>query len=176
MKRVKRIVIISIIIVTMFILVGCSKSSKIHNKEIESVNVEILSSSVDSKEVFRLIPIYIYNGKSGYSQYIPYWENIKNVSLKYKYKNNTYNLNTKDFKLVETEGKRYAKIDKSDIGKKDASVVIYTKWHLTQLNCNGLERNIVADKLDRVIADLEELKGELVAYFNLKEVEKWNKF
>lgn len=127
MKKAKRIVIISTILATMFILVGCSKSSKIYNKEIESVNVEILSSSVDSKEVFRLMPIYIYNGKSGYFQYIPYWKDIKNISLKYRYKNKTYNLNTEDFKLVETEGKRYAKIDENDIGKKDAAVVVYTK-------------------------------------------------
>ena len=44
---------------------------------------------------------------------------------------------------------------------------------------NTFEKDIVQHDVQEIInrsTDLEELKGELVAYFNLKEVEKWNKF
>ena len=44
---------------------------------------------------------------------------------------------------------------------------------------NTFEKDVVQHDVYEIInrsADLEELKGELVAYFNLKEVEKWNKF
>ena len=44
---------------------------------------------------------------------------------------------------------------------------------------NTFEKDIVQYDVQETInisADLREFKNELVAYFNLKEVEKWNKF
>lgn len=81
MKKIRLI----IIILSLFILTGCSKSSKIAEGKIESVKVQVVSTNHDDKEFFTLIPVVTTTGKTTVVHYIPVWDNIDHLTVKYKY-------------------------------------------------------------------------------------------
>ncbi|MFD2253790.1 hypothetical protein ACFSJM_05470 [Lactococcus formosensis subsp. bovis] len=94
--------------------------------KVESVEVEVLSTNHDKENFFTLIPIVISDGKTTTINYIPTWNQIEKISLKYKYEGKQYETKTDDFKIKEYSGKRYAKFALSDIGKQNAPFVLYT--------------------------------------------------
>lgn len=94
--------------------------------KVESVEVEVLSTNHDKENFFTLIPIVISDGKTTTINYIPTWNQIEKISLKYKYEGKQYETKTDDFKIKEYSGKRYAKLALSDIGKQNVPFVLYT--------------------------------------------------
>ncbi|WP_242328110.1 hypothetical protein [Lactococcus lactis] len=115
-----------IILLSLFILTGCSKSSKIAEGKIESVKVQVLSTNHDDESFFALIPIVTTTGKTTTTTFIPVWNNIDHLTVKYKYQGKNYKTTTDDFTVRKYRGHPYARLRKSDIGNKKAPIVLYT--------------------------------------------------
>lgn len=120
----KAISILSLLL--LLLLTACSKSSDIKNGKVNSIKASVVSTSHDNSSFFTLIPIVISTGKTTTINYIPVWNDIKYLTVEYTYEKKVYKTKTDDFDVEEYKGKPYIKIAKSDIGKKNASLVLYT--------------------------------------------------
>ncbi|MBR8678315.1 hypothetical protein KB529_02795 [Lactococcus lactis subsp. lactis] len=110
----------------LLLLTACSKSNDIKNGKVKSVKVSVVSTSHDNSSFFTLIPIVVSTGKTTTITYIPVWNDIRYLTVEYTYEKKIYKTKTDDFYVEEYKGKPYIKIAKSDIGKKKASLVLYT--------------------------------------------------
>lgn len=110
----------------LLLLTGCSKSNDILTGKINAVKVEVLSTDHDKEKFFTLMPIVISTGKSTTINYVPIWNQIEKLEVKYKYEGKIYETRSDDFQVEVCSTKRYAKLEKADIGKKDAPLVLYT--------------------------------------------------
>lgn len=126
----KKLVMFVVAVGTVLLLAACGRAEDIDNGKVESVKVKVVNTNQTSEELFTMIPITTFAtvGKSSISQihYIPMWQNIDHMKVEYKYEGKTYKTDTEDFVLYEGKD-NYAKIAKEDIGKKDASIVVYLK-------------------------------------------------
>lgn len=113
-------------LLALLLLTACSKSSDIKNGKVKSVKASVVSTSHDNSSFFMLIPIVVSAGKTTTITYIPVWNDIKYLTVEYTYRKKIYKTKTDDFDVEEYKGKPYIKIAKSDIGKKNASLVLYT--------------------------------------------------
>ncbi len=113
-------------LLALLLLTACSKSSDIKNGKVKSVKASVVFTSHDDSGFFTLIPIVISTGKTTTINYIPVWNDIKYLTVEYTYEKKIYKTKTDDFDVEEYKGKPYIKIAKSDIGKKNASLVLYT--------------------------------------------------
>ena len=119
--------LISVIaLLALLLLTACSKSSDIESGKVKSIKASVVSTSNDNSSFFTLIPIISSVGKTTIINYIPIWHNIEYLTVEYTYGKKIYKTKTDDFDVVEYKGKPYIKIAKSDIGKKNASLVLYT--------------------------------------------------
>ncbi|MDG4984933.1 hypothetical protein OGZ51_12335 [Lactococcus lactis] len=64
---------------------GCSQSEDIANRKIDSVKAEVISTNHDDQDYFTLIPIVTTTGKTTITNFVPIWNNIDYLSVKYKY-------------------------------------------------------------------------------------------
>lgn len=105
---------------------GCSQSEDIANRKIDSVKAEVISTNHDDQDYFTLIPIVVITGKTTIASLVPMWNTIDSLSVKYKYQGKTYSTKTDDFTVKKYKGKPYIRIQKTDIDKKSAPIVLYT--------------------------------------------------
>lgn len=105
---------------------GCSQSEEIANRKIDSVKAEVISTNHDDQDYFTLMPIVTTTGKTTITNFVPIWNNIDYLSVKYKYQGKKYSTKTDDFTVKKYKGKPYIRIQKTDIGNKSAPIVLYT--------------------------------------------------
>lgn len=120
---------LTIFITLSFCLVlfsGCSQSEDIANRKLDSVKAEVISTNQDDQDYFTLIPIVVITGKTTIANLVPRWNTIDSLSVKYKYQGKNYSTKTDDFTVKKYKGMPYIRIQKTDIGKKSAPIVLYT--------------------------------------------------
>lgn len=122
----KKVISVITLLALLLVLTACSKSSNIENDKVESVKASVVSTSNDNSSFFTLTPIATSVGKTIIINYIPIWHDIEYLTVEYTYGKKIYKTKTDDFDVVKYKGKPYIKIAKSDIGKKNASLVLYT--------------------------------------------------
>ena len=94
--------------------------------KVDSVKVEVIKTNLDKEDVFQLMPIIISNGKTTTTTFVPYYSEVYNLVIKYKYKDKVYKMKTELFEFVEiTKGKTYARLEEKNIGKQDVPIVVY---------------------------------------------------
>jgi hypothetical protein len=123
---VKKILILLLASLAVFGFVGCSKSEDIESGKVESVKVEIISTDHDKEDVFSMIPMITGDGKNITVNYIPVWNEIEHLTVKYRYQDKEYKTKTDDFVIKKIEGERFGEISIDDIGKGNAPFVLYT--------------------------------------------------
>jgi len=122
----KKLIIFITLFFCLVLFSGCSQSENIANRKSDSVKAEVISTNHDNQDYFTLIPIVTITGKTTITNFVPIWNNIDYLSVKYKYQGKTYSTKTDDFTVKKHEGKPYIRIQKTDIGKKSAPIVLYT--------------------------------------------------
>lgn len=117
------------VIVAMFfglVMLGGCATDDIKSGKVESVKVEVIKTNLDKEDVFQLMPIIISTGKTTTTTFVPYYSEVDNLVIKYKYKNKTYKMKTDNFEFVEiTKGETYARLEEKNIGKQDKPIVVY---------------------------------------------------
>lgn len=109
----------------LVLLAGCA-TDDIKSGKVESVKVEVVKTNLDKEDVFQLMPIMISTGKTTTTTFVPYYSEVDNLVIKYKYKGKTYKMKTDNFEFVEiTKGKTYARLEEKNIGKQDKPIVVY---------------------------------------------------
>lgn len=122
----KKITIFITLFFCLILFSGCSQSEDIANRKLDSVKVEVISTNHDGQDYFTLIPIVVITGKTTIANLVPIWNTIDSLSVQYKYQGKTYSTKTDDFTVKKYKGKPYIRIQKTDIGKKSAPIVLYT--------------------------------------------------
>lgn len=121
----KKIFIIVSMLFGLVLLAGCA-TDDIKSGKVESVKVEVVKTNLDKEDVFQLMPIMINTGKTTTTTFVPYYSEVDNLVIKYKYKDKTYKMKTDNFEFVEiTKGKTYARLEEKNIGKQDKPIVVY---------------------------------------------------
>lgn len=121
----KKIFIVVSMLFGLVLLAGCA-TDDIKSGKVESVKVEVVKTNLDKEDVFQLMPIMISTGKTTTTTFVPYYSEIDNLVIKYKYKDKTYKMKTSEFEFVEiTKGKTYARLEEKNIGKQDKPIVVY---------------------------------------------------
>lgn len=121
----KKIFIIVSMLFGLVLLAGCA-TDDIKSGKVESVKVEVVKTNLDKEDVFQLMPIMISTGKTTTTTFVPYYSEVDNLVIKYKYKDKTYKMKTDNFEFVEiTKGKTYARLEEKNIGKQDKPIVVY---------------------------------------------------
>ena len=117
------------VIVAMFfglIMLGGCATDDIKSGKVESVKVEVIKTNLDKEDVFQLMPIVISTGKTTTTTLVPYYSEVDNLVIKYKYKDKVYKMKTEVFEFVEiTKGKTYARLEEKNIGGQDQAIVVY---------------------------------------------------
>lgn len=117
------------VIVAMFfglVMLGGCATDDIKSGKVESVKVEVIKTNLDKEDVFQLMPIIISTGKTTTTTFVPYYSEVDNLVIKYKYKDKVYKMKTGTFEFVEiSKGKTYARLEEKNIGKQDKPIVVY---------------------------------------------------
>lgn len=117
------------VIVAMFfglVMLGGCATDDIKSGKVESVKVEVIKTNLDKEDVFQLLPIIISTGKTTTTTFVPYYSEVDNLVIKYKYKDKVYKMKTEEFDFVEiSSGKTYARLEEKNIGKQDKPIVVY---------------------------------------------------
>lgn len=117
------------VIVAMFfglVMLGGCAIDDIKSGKVESVKVEVIKTNLDKEDVFQLLPIIISTGKTTTTTFVPYYSEVDNLVIKYKYKDKVYKTKTEEFEFVEiSSGKTYARLEERNIGKQDIPIVVY---------------------------------------------------
>ena len=117
------------VLVSMFfglVMLGGCATDDIKSGKVESVKVEVIKTNLDKEDVFQLMPIIISTGKTTTTTFVPYYSEVDNLVIKYKYKDKTYKMKTSEFEFVEiSSGKTYARLEEKNIGKQDKPIVVY---------------------------------------------------
>jgi hypothetical protein len=121
----KKIIVLVSVFFGLVILGGCA-TDDIKSGKVESVKVEVVKTNLDKEDVFQLMPIIIDTGKTTTTTFVPYYSEVDNLVIKYKYKDKTYKVKTSEFEFVEiSNGKTYARLEEKNIGKQDKPIVVY---------------------------------------------------
>lgn len=117
------------VIVAMFfglVMLGGCATDDIKSGKVETVKVEVIKTNLDKEDVFQLMPIIISTGKTTTTTFVPYYSEVDNLVIKYKYKDKVYKMKTDNFEFVEiSKGKTYARLEEKNIGKQDKPIVVY---------------------------------------------------
>ncbi|CAD7483797.1 hypothetical protein [Lacticaseibacillus paracasei] len=122
----KKTLLIVSVVFSGFLLVGCGQAEKIKSGKIASVKATVISTSPDKDGWFTLIPMTTVIGKNTVINMMPIYQETDSVRINYKYQGREKSVNTEDFEVVKHNGSPYIRIRKSDIGKNDIPIVLYT--------------------------------------------------
>lgn len=121
----KKIIVLITVFFGLVMLGGCA-TDDIKSGKVESVKVEVIKTNLDKEDVFQLMPIIISTGKTTTTTFVPYYSEVDNLVIKYKYKDKTYKMKTSEFEFVEiSSGKIYARLEEKNVGKQDKPIVVY---------------------------------------------------
>lgn len=117
------------VIVSMFfglVMLGGCATDDIKSGKVETVKVKVIKTNLDKEDVFQLMPIIISTGKTTTTTFVPYYSEVDNLVIKYKYKDKVYKMKTDNFEFVEiSKGKTYARLEEKNIGKQSKPIVVY---------------------------------------------------
>lgn len=121
----KKILVIVAMFFGLVMLGGCA-TDDIKSGKVDSIKVEVVKTNLDKEDVFQLMPIIVSTGNTTTTTFVPYYSEIDNLVIKYKYKDKVYKMKTEVFEFVEiTKGKTYARLEEKNIGKQDKPIVVY---------------------------------------------------
>nr|WP_114788430.1 hypothetical protein [Lactiplantibacillus plantarum] len=118
---------ITLLCLSLVLLLSACGTKDIKNGKVPTKSYPIVETNVDNEDVFTLIPITTSTGKTTSTAWIPMYQNISQLKVKYRDEGRIKQLKSNDFEFVKTAGKSYLKIARKDINKNEATCVVYRK-------------------------------------------------
>lgn len=118
---------LTLLCLSLVLLLSACGTKDIKNGEVPTKSYPIVETNVDNEDVFTLIPITTSTGKTTSITWIPMYQDISQLKVKYRDEGRIKQLKSNDFEFVKTAGKSYLKISRKDIDKNEATCVVYRK-------------------------------------------------